>query len=168
MMKSYKKESKTYPNGAVLNFMRDKLCVNRSKEGHMAYYWKRGDLLWLEHDYKDDVVNLYYWKKDGDNRTDEEINEILKKHVRFFRSFYKSAKDIVLRDKKELDERLLKLNEMYKKEGVTLAFKKELDWLIIFYQVYWLEYDDKDALNQMGGLFHMRSCLTKDGKFEGI
>lgn len=139
--KIIKKRTRTYPNGAIINFMKWKLCSQHSSNGHWAYYWKKGDLCWIDNDLEDGSVDLVYFKKENDNLTNEEINELLKKQVKFFRAFYKQSKNIVLKDWETLRERFRKLKTMTGDD-----FKEEKELLIYFFQAYWIEHDSKDGL----------------------
>jgi hypothetical protein len=161
----FKKQTRSYPNGAVLNFMKYKLSEQRSNGKTWAYFWKRGELLWMDDEWHEDRVNIYYWKTPEDDKTVEEINEILKKHVKFFRAFYKQAKEIVLKEWDEIEERFKKACNEVKSGNRSNELKKELRWLLIFYHVYWLEYD-KDNSMMHNGVKRMQNVMELQRYFD--
>ena len=151
-IKIHTKKTRTYPNGAVLNYMKYRLSSNYSKGGYSVFCWKRGEVLWDNQEYHEDRVNIYYFQDEDDTKTKEEINELLKKKVRNFRVFYRAAKNICLMSWEKLEERYIRLENEYRELKLKNEFGKdfidELYKLSEFYHVYWLEYDGKKEMSK--------------------
>lgn len=161
-MKIIKKKTRSYKNGAVINFMKWELCNEPCINGNCAYYWKKGDLLWRENEYNEEIVEIIYFKQDNDSVTDKEINELLKKQVRLFRSFYNSSKNIILKDLNELEERFSKLNQLGE-----IELSKELFWLMKGYHALLCEESNGtrylDVEGRMMEIMRMEKGLENKG-----
>jgi hypothetical protein len=157
-----KKKTRTYPNGAVINFMKWELCTEPCIKGNCAYYWEKGELLWRENEYNEEIIEIIYFKQDNDVRTNKEIDHLLKKQVRLFRSFYKSSKQIILKNLEELEERFFKLNQL---EGEKLS--KELFWLMTSYHALLCEKSNGtrylDVEGRMMEIMRIENALEENG-----